>query len=60
VVGVSVVDALVNVVRKEVQNVMTFVTDPRTGPIETVDKMIVDFRVGLRDILSRLRERIRR
>lgn len=45
----SVVDVLAKGVRKEAQNLKSFVTTP-SGPFQTVDKMVVDARRTVREV----------
>jgi len=46
-----VLDVLINGVKKEINNVITFATTP-VGIFETIDKMIIDARTTGRQLIS--------
>ena len=59
IVVVGVINVVVRLIQKEVQNVMTFITTPTEGVFETIDKMVIDLRTGVRDIINEIRKKVR-
>lgn len=47
--NVSVVEVLVNILRKEIENIRAFIREPK-GVFETIDKIIVDARTEIRKL----------
>lgn len=55
----TVVEVLTNIVKKEIENVRTFLTEPK-GVFETIDKMIVDARYELNKLKPTIASILRR